>query len=212
MSTINKISIIITTHGDGRDLPGILNSIECQRQYRSGVSTKGQPYNYEAGEYFTKPNIEVIVSCDGPFGRMDVFAGVHRWVENEKSVVPCCGHNTREAGIEAATGDWIYLTNSDNFLCHGWYHSLVQCLQPDYGIVYWDIVSNLWQWQARSARMEWGAIDLSSLIVRSEIAKQVGFPFRNYDGDWDYIDACWSLCKANNLRSVHICEVLSVHN
>lgn len=208
----DKISIIITTHGEGRDLPGILNSIECQRQYRSGISTKGQPYNYEAGDYFTKPPIEVIVSCDGPFGKMDVFAGVHRWVENEKSVVPCCGHNTREAGIQAATGDWVYLTNSDNFLCHGWLHSVVQCCLPQYGMVIWNVVSNLWTWTAPTAALSWGQIDLSSVLVRADIAKEVGFPGREYDSDWEYINACEKLCRQKRLLPIFIRETLSVHN
>lgn len=208
----DKISIVITTHGEGRDVPGILNSIEMQRQYRTGTSTRGEPYNYEAGPHFTKPPIEVIVSCDGPFDRMDIFAGVHRWVENEKSIAPCCGHNTRDAGIQAATGEWIVLTNSDNFFMHGWYHSVAQCLLPEYGLVYWDIVSNLWTWRAPSARLEWGQIDLSSCCIRADIAKEVGFPFRNYDGDWDYVDACNKLCLQRGLRSVHINEILSVHN
>jgi hypothetical protein len=210
VSVSDKLSIIITTHGKGRDLPGILSSIENQRQYRTGISTKGEHYNYEAGERFTKPNIEVVVTCDGPCTPIDIYPGVNRWVDCPKE--GGVGHHTREPGIKAATGDWIVLTNSDNFFMHGWYHSLMQCMLPQYGVVYWDIVSNLWQWQARAARLEWGRVDLSSVCVRSEFAKQVGFPFRNYDGDWNYIDACSKLCHKAGLRQIHINEVLGVHN
>lgn len=211
----DKISIVITTHGKGRDLPGILNSIECQRQYRSGISTKGQPYNYEAGDYFTKAPIEVVLTWDGDIGRREAWdeRGLHVvHVENVKAVVPCCGHNTREAGIQAATGDWIYLTNSDNLLVGGWLHSVMQCCLPQYGIIYFDIVSNLWTWQAPPARLEWGACDLSSVVVKSEIAKEVGFPFRAYDGDFEYIDACNKLCQKKGLRTIHINEILAIHN
>lgn len=214
------ISVVVTTHSTGRDLPGILSSLSNQRQYRSGLSTRGKPFDYEAGDYFSKLPLEVIVSWDGkPPGEVTQFADLYwprelRWkiIENEKADPPCCGHNTREAGIRAATGDWIVLTNSDNMFFHGWLHSLMQELTPMTGLVYWDIVSNLWGWQARSSKCGWGEIDLSCVCVRAEIAKEVGFPFRAYDGDFEYINKCVELCLRAGLRASHIRQVLGVHN
>jgi hypothetical protein len=220
VSVSDKLSIVITTHGEGRDLPGILSSIHNQRQYRSGTSTRGEPYNYEAGPYFTKPNIEVIISWDGkpdpdfcqamhvkPF-----FKGMDwKIIENEKAEPSCCGHNTRGPGIEAATGDWILLTNSDNWLMPGLYHSLVQCFLPQYGLIYFDLVSNLWQWQARKTEISWGAIDLTAVCVRSRFAKEVGFSGREYDADWPFINACSKLVHKSGLRQLHIGEILAVH-
>lgn len=212
-----KISIVIAAHGEGEYLPGLLNSIAMQRQYRSGISTKGQPYNYEAGPRFSKPNLEVIICWDG-HPDMATIDTTDLWEEGPPALVIACpkesgvGHHTREPGIHAATGDWIVCTNQDNFFMHGWLHSVVQCCLPSYGIIYWDMVSNLWTWKAPSAALTWGQIDLSSCCIRADIAKEVGFPFRNYDGDWDYIDACSKLCLKRGLRPIHINEILSVHN
>lgn len=207
------ISIVITTHGEGRDLPGILSSLEMQRQYRTGTSTKGKPFQYEAGDYFSKPDLEVIVSCDGSFRTIDIYSGVNRWIENDKADPPCCGHNTRQAGINSARGDWIVLTNSDNFFTHGWYHSVIEnIVMHEVGMVYWDIVSNLWAWKARESKLAWGEIDLSCVCVRADIAKQVGFTWRNYDADWNYIECCSAICEQKKLRRVRIPEVLGVHN
>lgn len=206
------ISVVITTHGIGRDLPGILDSLENQRQYRTGVSTKGTPYMYEAGDYFSQKPFEVIVSVDGPYSGIEVYPYVDRWIETTKANPSCCGHNTREPGLMSATKEWVVLTNSDNLFFHGWYHSLVQQLRPGVGIVYWDIVSNLWRWQAKTSRLLWGQIDLSCVCVRTDIAKQVGFEWRNYDGDWNYIEECHRLARSMQLRAIHIDECLSVHN
>lgn len=214
----DKISIVVACHGKGEYLPGLMNSIVMQRQYRSGISTKGTPFNYEAGARFSKMNVEVIICWDGDktSEMMELFA-ISAWPEVDLKQIACpaeggVGHHTREHGIRIATGDWIVCTNQDNFFMHGWLHSVVQCCLPHYGIVYWDMVSNLWTWKAPSAALTWGQVDLSSCCVRAEIAKEVGFPFRNYDGDWDYIDACSKLCQQRGLRPIHINEILSVHN
>lgn len=211
------ISVVITTHGDGHDLPGILSSLENQRQYQKGVSTKGTIYLYEAGPRIEPLPIEIVLTWDGPpkhnRAHVELFNKIKPvQVSSAKAEPPCCGHNTREPGIMAANGDWIVMTNSDNFFMHGWLNALEKVLRPGVGIAYWNIVSNLWRWQAVKSQLIWGQIDLSCVCVRADIAKDVGFEWRNYDGDWNYIDACVKLCDTMKLRKVHIDEVLGVHN
>lgn len=202
------ISVVITTHGNGHDLNVMLGSLENQRVYLP----KKLPNNREL-HWFAGPKsqvlLEVVVTCDGKFeGTLPEYAYL---VECPK--MGGVGHHTRGQGIKFTEGNYIVLTNSDNYFVSGFLHSLHKALADDVGVVYWNCVNNLWSWGTLGgSRLERGHIDLSCAAVRSDIAKAVGFPFRNYDGDFDYIHACCTAARKKNLQIVYINEILSVHN
>lgn len=212
----NLVSIVITTHGKGRDLPCILSSLELQRTHLQGTHSRDRhPVQWVMGDYLDKRDYpyEVIVTCDGPY--TGPALNVDRVIENEAKGAP--GHHTRAPGIEAATGDWIVLTNSDNYFMSGWRSLLDEHLSKPYtGMMYWQGVNNLWNYTTRASQggvqLKRGFIDLSFVCVRAEIAKEVGFPFTTYDGDWEYIDDCCLHCIGTGKDVIKMPEILSVHN
>ena len=204
------ISIVITCHGEAAELPIILGSIATQREYKPiPHSRTGAPCLYGAGRICDYPR-EVIVVSDGKLERQLPWGLVDRDIECFKE--GGVGHHTREPGILAATGKWIVLTNMDNYFMSGWLHHVSQSFKPSVGLVYWDCVHNAWRWQSRPSKLARGGIDLSCVAVRDDIAKQVGFPFRDYDGDWDYIEACAKAAQQASLELVHVPLTLCVHN
>lgn len=219
-----KVSIVVTCHGEAEDLEGMLHCLSMQRENVWGThSVLGHPVCWMAGKKLEWP-LEVIVCSDGVFnGKVDF-----KYTPGEyetfglggavSQLIQCpkqggVGHNTRGPGIEAASGAWIALTNADNYYVPGWLDRVVSAFEPDVGIIYWNIVHNAWRWGINDGvRLERGRIDLSALIVRAEIAKEVGFPWREYESDWTYIEACVALARKKKMRVVFIDEYLSVHS
>lgn len=200
------LSVVITCHGTCPDLDVIIGCLETQRQYgkvgRSYKPVSGCPLDFE-----------IIVSSDGEYEGNPT----HRWkpyvkiVENPKE--GGVGHHTRGPGIEAAEGDWIVLQNCDNLVVSGFMGTLSKHTLPSVGVLYWDCVNSLWHYRTNGGcQIKRSRIDLSCVAVRSHIAKSVGFPFRNYDGDYDYIEACVEQAKREGMQVEKIDQVLCVHN
>ena len=205
------ISIVITTHGSGYDVPVILGSIKNQREYEPGKdSNTGREYLWASKDSCTL-EYETIVVWDG-----ERIVGADEYHAHQIILCPKeggVGHHTREPGIKAANGEWIVLTNSDNYFCSGWLHRISGFFAEDVGMVTYDCLNNLWRWSNYGGtKLLRGHIDLSAAVVRADVAKKVGFPWRNYDGDWDYIKACLRECQARNLKVAYVDETLCVHN
>lgn len=208
-----KLGIVITTHGKAEDLPLLLKSLELQREYKKGKCTRtGREVLWVAGERPNAWDIETIVTSDGKYGGWDEEGErFDRLVECPKEGAP--GHHTRGPGIKAVTADFVTLTNSDNYYVQGFLSRALPELKDDVGFLYWNVVNNLWRWSNyQGSRLQRGHIDLSAAAVRTDVAKEVGFPFRNYDGDWDYFEACLKIVRAKKLRVVFLDETLGVHN
>ena len=218
------ISIVITCHGEARDLPIMLMCLDQQRVNLEGKhSTTGAPTYYAMGDYCTHKR-EAIISYDGnppesimkDFYFGDIFN--HYWEVIPNPKMGGVGHHTRAPAIEVANGDWIVLTNSDNLFVSGWLDRLVTTITPELGLIFWDCVHNAWRWSNKGGdgkhpgcQLKRGSIDLSCVAVRSEIAKKVGFPFRDYQGDYNYIATCARECDKRGLKIHHIPEILFIH-
>lgn len=210
------ISIVITCHGEARDLPIMLMCIDQQRVNLEGKhSVTGVPIYYAMGGYCTHER-EMIVVSDGDYQGDRIDWILHSLIEVSKK--GGVGHSTRAPGIEAAHGDWIVLTNADNLFVSGWLDRLATTITPEAGLIFWDCVHNAWKWSDKGGdgkqhgcQLKRGSIDLSCVAVRSEIAKKVGFPWQNYEADYDYISTCARECDKLGLEIHHIPEILLIH-
>lgn len=218
------ISIVITCHGEARDLPIMLMCIDQQRVNLEGKhSVTGAPIYYAMGGYCEHER-EVIVTYDGVPSKNLVQQAHLTWpggnwklISNNKQS-ESVGHHTRAPGIEAAHGDWIVLTNADNLFVSGFLDRVVTSITDEIGLIFWDCVHNAWRWgtkggdgKTHGCQLKRGSIDLSCVAVRSEIAKKVGFPWRDYESDYDYISHCARECDKLGLEIHHIPEILLIH-
>lgn len=217
--SIGTISVVITTHGNADDLDGMLSCLRQQREYleRTRKGIRGTLVDrWIAGPRLFDP-VETVIAHDGeyPWSRAESFL-VSKVIECPKQ--GGVGHHTRGPGIEAATGAWIVLTNSDNYFVNGWQDRVIKTILDEggprkVGVAYWNCINNLWAWTDHGgSKISRGSIDLSCAIVRADIAKKVGFPWRDYDGDFDYILACCDLAGELKLKVVQMNQTLCVHN
>lgn len=211
------LSVVITTHGRASDLPIILGTLAHQRVNIEVPHSRDPSITCQWG-LGDKSRIpyETIVCSDGPYGgplaERELFGTL---VETPKRhTEPNVGHHTRAPGIQAASGQWITLTNSDNLYVYGFLDMIAgHMMHHENGIVFWDLVNNLWRWgNYGGSKLKRGECDLSCVAVKAEIAKQVGFAWDHYDADADYVLACKERCEYLGLKIAKVNCTLSVHN
>jgi hypothetical protein len=193
---------------------GIYETFRNQRMYREGFYPEhGRHMKYLPCAPLKKGILELVVVGDGDIPVFDIAPGTPMKVKClgvPKAPVPCSGHNTREPGIINSSGQFIVLTNDDNYYVSGFVSRLADEITSNPSDIYaWNCVHNAWAWQGPRVGISRGRIDLGCVAVRMEIAVQVGFPWRSYDGDFDYIEACMNL-SGRTIRFID--EILSVHN
>lgn len=213
-----KISIIISTHGEGRDLNRILSCLELQRNYVLQNGDKGSIY-YAPKEYlhlyeplpYAESAVETIIVSHGKFtGPYPDSVYEVPYVEGSY------GHHARALGIQLARGDWIALTNSDNLYVDGWLCRVIHFINkyPKLGLLHWKCVNNYANWGTSGGPniRKSGTIDMCCVMVKSNIAKKVGFPWRHMAADFNFIDGCRKMCERRKLDVIYIPEILAVHN
>ena len=127
------------------------------------------------------------------------------------------GHSLRQIGIEQATGDYLLLTNADNYFVPKAMEILTTAM-GDADVIVFDMVHSHHRPGGRDlpaysyfetfyAR---NAIDISAAIVRTKFAQKVGFRDKGYAGDATYFEDVLQECGP-----IAICKlphILFVHN
>jgi hypothetical protein len=117
------------------------------------------------------------------------------------------GHPIREMVLtgEDLSARYVHMTNCDNYLVPT---AVATINAQTADVVAWPLLHNYFDYNLMPARLQVGAIDLSSLAVRSDLAKEIGFPWRENAADWLWVQeimkrtADWKFLDA----------VMGVHN
>lgn len=117
-----------------------------------------------------------------------------RWTDERANQY---GHNLREWGIKIAKGDYIYKggkaadilgilhTNADNYYAPGFIGRARNILMRNpVAAVYCDCIHNYKGWLHLDVKLKVTFIDLGCMVIRADIAKQFGFPWREHSADW----------------------------
>ena len=127
------------------------------------------------------------------------------------------GHSLRQIGIEQATGDYLLLTNADNYFIPRAVEILnVATGQPD--VILFDMVHShnrpggrdLPAYSYFETSFRRNSIDISAAIVKTDKAKKVGFRDKGYAGDASYFEDI--LLDDPRLLVVKLPHILFVHN
>ena len=120
------------------------------------------------------------------------------------------GHSLREIGINKASSDYILITNDDNYYCPTFVSEMLGKLSSN-DLVYCDMIHSHTNYK-RIFRTytRLGSIDVGSMIVRTELAKRIGWTDKSYSGDGTYCEGIIS--SIPNIRISKIRKVLFVHN
>lgn len=131
------------------------------------------------------------------------------------------GHSLRDIGLKNIQGEYVLLTNADNYFIPRAIEFINEVFiehQPE--VVIFDMVHshdmpgcrNLPAYSYFETKLERRSIDISSAIVKASLAEKVGFRDKTHDGDASYFEDIMKLKLPDGLSFVKIPRVLFVHN
>lgn len=133
------------------------------------------------------------------------------------------GHTLRDIGIQRASGDYIIVTNADNYYIPKAIEFLTQVVSnsnPD--VVIFDMIHSHScpggrpqpQYSYFQTNLKRDSIDIGAALVNLELAKKVGFRDKTHSGDATFFEDISAYLASKNLvlNYVKIHQVLLVHN
>jgi len=124
------------------------------------------------------------------------------------------GHVNRRAMLEnmPSSDGFLLMTNDDNYYVPVFIEYFLREVEPDVGMVYCDSVHSHFEYNHHKTKIQVDHIDIGSFIVRTDIAKAVGFHGVEFNADGYYAELCLEECHKRGLREVYIPKPLFVHN
>lgn len=125
------------------------------------------------------------------------------------------GHSLRafmldEIKREQVPGDYIVITNADNYYVPTFLEYTLRAFSPGIVAVYCSMVHNHYDWTLIDTALVRKKIDCGCLVVTREAALSVGWRSRLYHADWIYVEDL--VCRFGASRFQKIENVLFVHN
>lgn len=152
-------------------------------------------------------NWEVVAVTDGPNPQAAQFVKQIseprlRLIETPKALGHW-GHPYRQLGLDACRGEFIGMSNDDNYYVPGYLEQMVNALR-DADLATCQILHNYYAWEICPA-----GTDLGSWIARAELIRKTPWKGQEFTSDQDYIKALTELAGG---RVVQIQKPLLVHN
>jgi hypothetical protein len=125
------------------------------------------------------------------------------------------GHPNRRTmlqSIECRPGDFILMTNDDNYYCPVFIDMMFKEMRSKVGMIYCDTVHSHAAYSVHVSEIRENYIDMGSFIVRADIAKATGFNYDHFSADGTYAVECLKSCQRKGLRAVKINKPIFVHN
>lgn len=186
-----KVSLAIAAYQSPDTLAGLIYSLRCQ----------------------TYTNWEAVIVHDGPGPK--VRETVERIDDPRVRLIETedrrghYGHPWRRFGLEQCTGDYVGLSNDDNYYAPVFFEWMLhQMVRDRADFAYCNMVHSHQQWAYFPTRPKRGCCDLGAWIATRELALAVPWPSNDFNADGDYIEALTG--QAHRITRVEGC--LFVHN
>lgn len=135
------------------------------------------------------------------------------YIESEKRYNDW-GHSLRAIGLEKATGTFVHWNNGDNIVLPPFVEVMLGggfCDNMD--IVHCDILHNYpingkEPYNVLESRLMLNCIDMANFIIRTDIAKKVGFNHRNFAADGLFIEDVKTQIPTLRQRKLYQCLVV----
>jgi hypothetical protein len=137
-----------------------------------------------------------------------------RWQETPK-LMGEFGHPNRKMMLERLAGacdDYVLITNDDNYYVPTFVEFFLDACKKNVGLVYCNTVHNYIKYDVMYTRVKECFIDMGCFIVRSDVAKAVGFTQTHHSADGKYAEECAEYCMKHNLKVMYIDKPLFIHN
>ncbi len=199
-----RLSIVIVSYRQPMALQCLLSSLACQ----------------------VVQNFEVIVYHDGPDDETRAVAErfartSDRYRYRETPVRhDDWGHSLRSLGIKEARGEFLLITNGDNYYVPRFTEFAFDAVDGEkLDMVLWDLVHSYSSPGQRTLRCYTPfrvfparyVVDIAAVMVRTASAKRVGWTDRSHAGDAAYVEQLLALADAP-IRIGKVEKTLAVHN
>jgi len=131
------------------------------------------------------------------------------------------GHTLRDLMLKEIQGEYVLLTNADNYFIPKAIEYLKNCtIETDAEVILFNMIHShnrpggrpLPPYSFFETDFKRGSIDVSSAIVNKTLAEKVGFRDKTHDGDATYFEDILQQKKGQALKVAKISRVLFVHN
>lgn len=125
------------------------------------------------------------------------------------------GHSLRALALENIAeepieGDYVVITNGDNYYCPGFTEQMLAAFDGDTVAVYCRMSHNHRRWALIDSRLEHQFIDCGCIMVRRTAALDVGWRSREHAADWEFVRDLLARYGQERFRKLE--TVLFVHN
>lgn len=193
------VDIIAVTYGQNEILKCFINSIKSQ----------------------TSSNWRLVIIHDGPNLELEKQLINENYLIKDKiefyqypNRTENYGHKLRKWGLEnLVKNEYVLLTNGDNYYVP---IMIEEVIKYDSDIIYFDMVhshktknnNNEDSYGFIDSKLKRGFVDMGNVIIKSNLAKKVGFNSIGYAADWEYFDSVLKLSQ----NIIKINKILFVHN
>lgn len=175
------------------------------------------PYIIESLQAQTHKNWKLYLIHDGPneTGLKEYIESVNdeRIIYHEtESRSSNWGHSIRSEWLQKVKGDFVVITNQDNYHVPVFIEYMLRGFTPDTVATYCsDMVHSYKAWQIIPCSLRRGFLDCAGVMVRLDKAKETGWnDITSHSADWFYFEG---LIKKYNPRSFKIVKgCLLIHN
>ena len=193
------VSIVAVTYNQNNILKCFINSIKSQ----------------------TSDNWNLILIHDGPNEDLKNELVSQGYLQDDKIKFIEFSHRTENYGHllrkwaleNLELNDYVLITNGDNYYTPNMIEEIDKRTED---LIYFDLVHshktkvnhNQHTYGFMDSKLQCSYIDIGNVVVKSQLAKKVGFSSTRFAADWDYIDDILKL----NPSIYKIEKILFVHN
>ncbi|MBD3882075.1 glycosyltransferase family 2 protein [Phormidium tenue FACHB-886] len=124
------------------------------------------------------------------------------------------GHTLRQEGLEKIkngfSGDYVIITNADNYYAPCFIESMLKALKRDTVAVYCNMVHSHRSWNIVSSLLRRKFIDCGCVMVKRDVALEVGWQSKDFAADWFYVKDILAKYPKSSFSKVN--KPLFVHN
>lgn len=127
------------------------------------------------------------------------------------------GHSLRDLGLTAiknsSNGHYVVITNADNYHVPVYCEYMLKAFDNNENIIatYCDRMIHSYQsWNIQECRLELGHIDCAGVMIKKEIACEIGWKDMTHSSDWTYFNNIIQKYGSDYFKKVNGC--LLVHN